>query len=245
MIFRQLFDPGSSTYTYLLGCPDTSKAVLLDPVAEMIERDLGILRALGLRLSCTVETHIHADHLTSAWMLRERTGCRVASPAVDGVPCADLWVTEGRGLRIGRLTLLPLHTPGHTAGHHCYLLHRSGPPMIFTGDALLIDGCGRTDLQGGDAATLYRSIHEKLFTLPDDTLVYPAHDYHGRRVSTVAQERAGNPRLGEGRSLAEFVAIMAHLDLPYPKKIDIAVPRNRCCGGCDTCLGAPRLRSCR
>jgi glyoxylase-like metal-dependent hydrolase (beta-lactamase superfamily II) len=232
MIFRQLFERGSSTYTYLLGCRETSEAILLDPVLETVERDLSVLHALELRLVCTVETHIHADHLTSAWTLRDRTGCRVACPATDGVPCADVHATEDRPFCFGRLTLLPLHTPGHTAGHHSYLFRDGEPAMLFTGDALLIDGCGRTDLQGGDAAMLYRSIHEKIFSLPGHTLVYPGHDYNQRRVSTVAQERARNERLGGGRAVEEFVATMDGLNLPYPQKIHVAMLANRCCGRC-------------
>jgi glyoxylase-like metal-dependent hydrolase (beta-lactamase superfamily II) len=230
MIFRQLVDAGSSTYTYLLGCPQTCEAILLDPVLEAIERDLAVLRAFSLRLAFTLETHIHADHLSSAWVLRDRTGCQVAYPATEMVACSDVQVAEDRPFCFGHLTLLPLHTPGHTAGSYSYFFCQEEPPMLFTGDALLIDGCGRTDLQGGDAAVLYRSIHQKIFTLPDDTLVYPGHDYNQRRVSTVAQERARNQRLGNGKTIEEFVAIMADLSLPYPKKMDVALPANRSCG---------------
>ena len=156
---------------------------------------------------------------------------RLAYPAAEGVRCADLHLAEGQPLAIGKLVLLPLPTPGHTSGHHCYLLARA-PPRLFTGDVLLIDGCGRTDLQGGDARMLYRSVHERLFTLPDDTLVYPAHDYNHRRVSTIAQERDRNPRLKAGTSLTEFLAIMAGLDLPMPAKMHMAIPANRACGRC-------------
>lgn len=228
MIFRQLFEPDSSTYTYLLACPETSQAVLVDPVIETIERDLAVLGALDVRLAYTVETHVHADHLTSAWILRDRTGCQVACPAAEGVPCADLHLGEKRPLTVGHLVLLPLRTPGHTTGHHCYLLQRA-PAMVFTGDALLVDGCGRTDLEGGDAAAPYRSVHDKLFTLPDDTLVYPGHDYNQRRVSIIAQERARNQRLKAGTSFEEFTTIMGALELPRPKNSDIAVSANRAC----------------
>ena len=234
MIFRQLFEPESATYTYLLGCPETSQAILVDPVIATIERDLAVLDAFSLRLACTVETHVHADHFTSAWVLRDRTACKVGYPAAECVPCADLHLAEESPVTFGRLTLLPLQTPGHTTGHHCYLL-RQAPGMLFTGDALLIDGCGRTDLEGGDAAVLYRSIHDKLFALPDDTLVYPGHDYNQRCVSTIGQERVRNPRAGGGRSQAEFVAIMRDRDLPYPAKLGIAVPANRCCGRQPAC----------
>lgn len=232
MIVRQLFDPDSSTYTYLLACPQTRQAVLLDPVLETIERDLAEIQRHGLHLACTLETHIHADHITAACRLRSLAGCRVALPAAEGLACADIAVAEDRPLTVGSLVLQPLFTPGHTATHHSYLLTLPGVMRVFTGDALLIDGCGRTDFQDGDAPTLYRSVHDKLFSLPDDTLVYPAHDYQHRHASTVAQEKARNPRLGGGRTLAEFVAIMAALDLPYPRKIDVAVPANRRCGDC-------------
>ena len=226
MIFRQLFEPDSSTFTYVLGCPESGAAVLIDPVLETAERDLGELRALGLRLAWTVETHIHADHVTAAARLRQLSGCKIAFPAGDEIAGADAYLSELQALELGTVTLRPLHTPGHTDNHHCYL----AGGRLFTGDALLIDGCGRTDFQGGCAATLYRSVHGKIFSLPGDTLVYPAHDYRGRQVSSVARERADNSRLGGGRSEAEFVEIMAALDLPYPKKIDVAVPANRRCG---------------
>lgn len=230
MIFRQLFEPESSTYTYLLGCPETRAAILVDPVLETLDRDLALLQALELNLAYSLETHIHADHVTSAARLRSLTGCRIAYPALDGVAGADVGVSEMTPLEAGTVRLQPLFTPGHTDNHHCYFLEARGAPRVLTGDALLIDGCGRTDFQCGDAATLYRSVHDKLFTLPDDTLVYPGHDYQQRRVSSVGQERARNPRLGGGKGVEEFVAIMAGLDLPRPKKMDVAVPANRCCG---------------
>lgn len=232
MIFRQLYEPESSTYTYLIGCTDTGEALLLDPVLETLDRDLAVIQQLGLRLAYSLETHIHADHVTSACHLRRITGCKVAYPDMDGLPCADVGVSEINPLSLGRLTFKPLYTPGHTDAHHSYLIENSHAAMVFTGDALLIDGCGRTDFQGGDAALLYRSIHEKIFTLPGDTLVYPAHDYQHRRVSTVEQERERNPRVGAGKSLDDFIGIMADLKLPYPKRIDIAVPANRLCGEC-------------
>ncbi len=232
MIFRQLFEPLSSTYTYVLGCEETGQAVLIDPVVSAIDRDLAALSDLGLTLAYTLDTHIHADHITAALHLRQRVGSKIAAPAIDRLPCTDVGVVEGVPLRVGAIELRPLHTPGHTDGHFAYAL----ADRVFTGDALLIDGCGRTDFQNGDAPALYRSVTEKLFTLPDDNLVYPAHDYHHRRVSTIAQEKLRNPRLGAGKTLDEFVAIMAGLDLPYPKFIDHAVPGNRQCGVCPTNL---------
>jgi glyoxylase-like metal-dependent hydrolase (beta-lactamase superfamily II) len=232
MIFRQLYEPESSTYTYVLGCPDTRQAVLLDPVLETVERDLSVLQELGLSLSHTLDTHIHADHVTAACRLRSLTGCKVAYPEMDNLPCADVGVSEVSPLEVGSLAVQPLFTPGHTDTHHSYLVEQPGSLRVFTGDALLIDGCGRTDFQNGNAEALYRSIHDRIFTLPGDTLVYPAHDYQHRHVSTVDQERERNPRLGGGRTLDEFIAIMASLNLPYPKRIDIAVPANRLCGDC-------------
>ena len=232
MLFRQLFEPESSTYTYLLACSDTGQGVLIDPVVETLERDLGILKQLGLRLAYTLDTHIHADHISSSCRLRELTGCKIALPAMERLPCADIGVGEDQPLDVGGLTLQPIFTPGHTDTHHCYLLEHGGTQRLFSGDALLIDGCGRTDFQNGSAEALYRSVREKIFTLPEDTLVYPSHDYQHRRVSTIAQERERNPRLGGEKTLEEFVRIMAKLNLPYPKKIDAAVPANRLCGDC-------------
>ena len=232
MIFRQLFEPLSCTYTYLLGCEATGQAVLIDPVVNCLDRDLAVLRSLGLTLAYTLDTHIHADHITGALHLKQRVGSQIAGPAMDALPCTDLGLVDGTPLQVGRLQLMPLHTPGHTAGHFAYAL----PDRVFTGDTLLIDGCGRTDFQQGDASALYRSVSDKLFSLPDDTLVFPGHDYHGRRVSCIAQEKTRNPRLGQGRSQAHFVDLMAELKLPYPKFIDFAVPGNQQCGVCPTDL---------
>ena len=228
MLFRQLFDPLSSTYTYLLGCADTGQAILIDPVITMVERDLAEVAKLDLTLAWTVDTHIHADHITGARELKRRSGSRIAAPAFDRLPCVDVGIEERRPFEAGSIRLDPLHTPGHTDGHFAYRLD----DRVFTGDALLIDGCGRTDFQNGDADALFRSVHEKLFVLPGETLVYPAHDYQGRHVSSIAQERTRNPRLGDERTLAEFRKIMADLDPPYPKFIDYAVPGNRQCGAC-------------
>ena len=230
MIFRQLFEPVSSTYTYLIACEQSGEAALIDPVLETVERDLGVIRDLGLRLACTLETHIHADHVTGAGRLRSLAGSKAGFPEASGAELVDFTITEGTPVGIGELQLRPLYTPGHTDDHHVYLLEGDEAARIFTGDALLIEGCGRTDFQNGDAATLYRSVHEKIFALGDETLVYPAHDYNQRQVSSVGQEKARNPRLGSGKSVDEFVAIMAALNLPRPKKIDIAVPANRECG---------------
>lgn len=228
VIFKQLFEPVSSTYTYLLGCEETGQAILIDPVVNAIDRDLRTVQELGLTLAYTVETHIHADHITSARELKQRTGSRIAAPAWDRLPCTDHPLEDRVPFRVGTLELQPIHTPGHTDGHFAYGMN----DRVFTGDALLIDGCGRTDFQNGDAATLFRSVRERLFSLADECLVYPAHDYHQRHVSSIGQERARNPRLGGDRTEAEFLAIMADLELPYPKFIDYALPGNRACGVC-------------
>ena len=204
MIFRQLFEPLSSTYTYLLGCEETGRAVLIDPVIVSMERDLSEISRLGLTLAYSVDTHIHADHITAARELKNKVGSKIAAPAFDRLPCADVGIEEGVPLQVGSIQLQPLHTPGHTAGHFAYLFG----DRIFTGDALLIDSCGRTDFQNGDADALYKSVHGKLFSLPDDTLVYPAHDYKDRRVSSIAQEKKRNLRLGQERTLEQFREIM-------------------------------------
>ncbi len=228
MIFRQLFEPVSSTYTYLLGCETTGQAILIDAVLPSWQRDLAEINALGLKLAYTFDTHIHADHISAASKLRQEAGSRIAHPARDHLPCADVAIEDGNPFVLGSLLLMPLHTPGHTDNHFAYAVDG----RVLTGDALLIDGCGRTDFQNGDAPTLYRSVHGKLFTLPEDTLVYPANDYHGRHVSSISQEKSRNLRLGGNKPLAEFVEIMANLNLAYPKFIDYAVPGNLACGEC-------------
>ena len=228
MIFRQLFEPLSSTYSYLLGCEETGQAMLIDPVIVSMDRDLAEIRRLGLTLAYTVDTHIHADHITAALELKNKVGSKIAAPAFDNLPCADVGIEEGVPFRLGGIVLQPMHTPGHTAGHFAYQVGE----RLFSGDALLIEGCGRTDFQNGDADALYASVTEKLFALPDETLVYPAHDYEGRYVSSIAQEKKRNPRLGEQHTLDEFRHIMANLNLPYPKFIDYAVPGNLQCGVC-------------
>jgi len=232
MIFRQLFEPDSSTYTYLVSCPDTGKTALIDPVLDSAHRDAAVLQEMGLTLNFTIDTHIHADHITGARRLKELTGSRMVFPAIDNLPCADIGIREGEAFRIGSIELWPLFTPGHTDHHHAYLIDNGTHKLLFSGDALLIDACGRTDFQSGDATTLYRSIHEKFFTLPDETLVYPCHDYEGRRVSSIGQEKARNSRLGKEKTLQQFIGIMKNMDLPYPRKIDFAVPGNEHCGEC-------------
>lgn len=232
MIFRQLYEPLSSTYTYLLGCEETGQAILIDPVIAAMERDLAEVKRLGLTLAYTVDTHIHADHITAALEMKRAVGSKIAAPAHDRLACTDVGIEEGKPFQVGGITLQPLHTPGHTDGHFAYLFN----DRVFTGDALLIEGCGRTDFQNGDADALYRSVREKLFTLPDEVLVYPAHDYKDRFVSSIAQEKKRNPRLGGEKTIEEFREIMANLNLPYPKFIDYAVPGNKQCGVCPSDL---------
>ncbi|HWQ38630.1 MAG TPA: MBL fold metallo-hydrolase [Burkholderiales bacterium] len=221
MIFRQLFDPGSATYTYLLACARTREAVLVDPVREQFERDLAVIGQLALRLMYILETHVHADHVTGARRLRERTGARTAVSRHCGASGYDRLLDEGDVIVFGDEVLRAIATPGHTPGSTCFLWR----DRLLTGDTLLIGGCGRTDFQHGDPALLYQSITRRLFQLPDDTLVYPGHDYKGRRVSTIGEERTTNPRLA-GRSQEEFVEIMKNLDLPLPSRYDEAVPAN-------------------
>lgn len=228
MIFHQLLEPLSHTYTYLLACPQTRQAILVDPVVPTMDRDLALIVKLGLTLTMTLETHVHADHITSALHLREKTGSRIAFPAIDALACADIHIEDGESLHVGSIELLPLYTPGHTDDHFSYQIDG----RVLTGDCLLIDGCGRTDFQNGDAKLLYRSITQKLFKLADDTLVFPGHDYNGRFVSSIAQEKARNPRIALGTSEAQFIQTMQNLGLPYPDFIDYAVPGNRLCGVC-------------
>ncbi|HAZ61231.1 MAG TPA: Zn-dependent hydrolase [Gammaproteobacteria bacterium] len=225
MHLRQYFDPTSSTLTYLLADPARGVAVLIDPVLEHVEDYIRTLEQGGLRLTHSLETHVHADHVTAGGALRQRLGNLTAVGQACGATAADLQLEGGERLPCGDLTIEVISTPGHTPGSVSFRVQ----DRVFTGDALLIGGCGRTDFQGGDAGTLYDSITERLFTLPDETLVYPGHDYRGRRVSCIGEERSINPRLA-GKSRAEFIALMQALALPKPRLIDLAVPANRRCG---------------
>lgn len=228
MLFRQLFDPESSTYTYLLADEDTKDAVIIDPVLEQTDRDVQLLKELGLTLRFALDTHVHADHVTAIGTLHERTGCTSVLSERAGSGCADRLVKDGDLLAFGKHTLEVRETPGHTSGCLSFVL--TDHKMAFTGDALLIRGTGRTDFQQGDARQLYRSIHGKLLSLPDTCLLYPGHDYKGRTVTSVAEEKAHNPRVGGGKTEDEFATIMENLQLAQPKKIDVAVPANLVCG---------------
>ncbi|WP_047515277.1 MBL fold metallo-hydrolase [Methylophilus sp. Q8] len=226
MIFQQLFEAESCTYTYLLACEQSRQAVLIDPVESEVARYIEALNILGLTLAYTLETHVHADHVTAADALRRRLGSQSVVHRDAGVLCGDLLVTDGMHLHVGSLDIEVRSTPGHTSGCVSYYLG----DRIFTGDALLINGCGRTDFQQGDAGQLYDSVHREIFSLPEATLIYPGHDYHGQTVSTVGKEKKDNPRLGGQISRAAFVALMANLKLGYPAQMAVALPANQACG---------------
>ncbi len=224
MLFRQLFDAETSTYTYLLADETTRAAALIDPVLEQVERDLSLLQELDLKLAVVLETHVHADHVTGAGLLRERAGATVVASS-RGAPCVDQTVKHGDVVRVGGLEVRVLETPGHTDDSLSFLCER----RLFTGDALLIRSTGRTDFQNGDPGQLYDAITRHLFTLPDETEVYPGHDYAGHAMSTVGEEKRHNPRLA-GRTREDFIAFMKDRKLPPPRKLEVAVPANRACG---------------
>lgn len=228
LIFRQLFDPQSSTYTYLLACGKTREAVMIDPVFEQVRRDAALVGELDLRLLYTLETHVHADHVTGAWLLKRRTGSRIAVSAQSGAEGADLYFSHGDRIAFGGRYLQVRATPGHT--HGCATFVLDDETMAFTGDCLMIRGSGRADFQQGDARVLYQSVHTQIFTLPASCLLYPAHDYRGLTATSVGEERRFNPRLGGEIAEGDFVGYMNNLRLPHPKKIDVAVPANLKCG---------------
>lgn len=226
MLFRQLFDAETSTYTYLIADTNTKEAVLVDSVLEQVERDYKLLNELGLTLKFCLETHIHADHITGTGKLRELTDCVGIVPVNAHAACANRYIKHDEVLRVGYIDIRAISTNGHTDSHMAYLVNGT---HVLTGDALFIRGCGRTDFQSGDAGVLYDRVTQHLFTLPDETLVYPAHDYKGQTVSTIGEEKQLNPRFF-GRSRDEFITFMDSLDLPNPKKIMEAVPANERCG---------------
>ena len=232
MLIRQLFDQDTFTYTYIVADEVSKVAVLIDPVLGQVDRDVKLLGELGLTLTHVLDTHVHADHVTGAGALRERTTARLVA-STRGAECADTKAKHGDAIQVGSLTLEVLETPGHTDDSLSFVVGKN----VFTGDALLIRGTGRTDFQNGSSEQLWSSITDKLFALPDDAVVWPGHDYRGFRSSTIGEEKLHNPRVS-GRNKAEFLEIMAALKLPRPKYLEIAVPANRECG-----LGvAPRER---
>ncbi|UCB55050.1 MAG: MBL fold metallo-hydrolase [Thiotrichales bacterium] len=226
MEIRQLYDAETSTYTYLVWDAESREAALIDSVDTQIDRDLQLIAELELDLKYTLETHIHADHITASGKIRERLGSQAVVHRNSGSDCADVLVSDGDSIRLGEQTIRILETPGHTDTCISYSID----DIVFTGDALLIRGCGRTDFQAGDAGKLYDSIHDKLFSLPDSTIIYPGHDYRGLRSSTIGEEKAHNPRLGNNRPKQDFVDLMNALVLDPPKKIAEAVPGNLECG---------------
>jgi glyoxylase-like metal-dependent hydrolase (beta-lactamase superfamily II) len=222
----QLFDAESSTFTYILTAPGSQQAVIIDPVDHHWERDLRHLERLQLELVYVLETHAHADHITSAGRLRELTGAKAAVPGGCGIASAEVQLNDDDVIRFGEAEEIKvLHTPGHTAGSMSYVWRGN----VFTGDTLLIDGCGRTDFQSGSSDALYDSVNTKLFTLPDETRMWPGHDYKGQAVSAIGWEKRHNARLAN-RSRDDFRKLMSELDLPKPKMIDVAVPANQSLG---------------
>ena len=236
LIFRQLFDAASSTYTYVLGDPASREAVIIDCVFEQHFRDLALLTELNLKLVAALDTHCHADHVTGAWRIQQATGCKIGVSARygDALQGADLRLDHGDRIAFGNRHLEARATPGHTDG--CITFVSDDRGMAFTGDCLLIRGAGRCDFQQGNAATLYHSITDQIFSLPVDCLIFPGHDYCGRTMSTVGEERAHNPRIGGNADERDFVGFMENLHLPHPKKIDVAVPANLRSGKTDDAL---------
>lgn len=223
---RPLYDIASGTWTYLLVDSSSRKAVLIDPVLEQWERDRKLLKELGVTTIATIETHMHADHITSASLFRESLGTISYVSEFSGAICADKFLKEGDRISFGDTTLVVLETPGHTP---CSLSFYLPGVAVFTGDALLVRGCGRTDFQNGDANILYDSITKKLFSLPEETLVYPGHDYQGNSFTSIGEEKQWNPRLAN-KTKEEFQKIMSELQLAPPKKIQVAVKANQACG---------------
>jgi len=226
ILFYQLFESTSSTYTYLLADPLSREAVIIDPVLETTARDLQLIEELQVQLKYILETHIHADHITGADVLRQKTKARVGISVSAGIACADLQLRDHDEIPLGSHRIQVRATPGHT--NTCLSYFIDG--RVFTGDALLIRGTGRTDFQEGSSDRLFESIHQKIFSLPEETQVYPGHDYKGQTSSTVGMEKKFNPRVGGGKTKDEFKKIMANLNLSHPQKMAIAVPANKACG---------------
>ena len=228
LIFRQLFDTQSSTYTYMLGDSVSGEALLIDPVFEQVRRDAALIHELRLRLTWTLDTHVHADHVTGAWLMKQRAGNRIALSANGGATGADLLLKHGDRISFGTRYVEVRATPGHTDGCVTYVLDDQS--MAFTGDCLLIRGSGRTDFQQGDPRSMFKSVRKQIFSLPATCLIYPAHDYRGVTVSSVEEERRYNPRLGGAVGIEDFAGYMNNLGLPHPKQLDVAVPANLKCG---------------
>ena len=226
MQIRQLFDPESSSYSYLVWDTDSRSAAMIDPVQERVQLDIRLIQELGLALKYTLETHVHADHITGSGKLRDALNSIVLVHENSKAKCADVLIREGDFVPLGSSKIDVLFTPGHTDSDVSYVI----PGAVFTGDTLLIRDCGRTDYQSGDAGTLHDSITRKLYKLPDDTLVYPGHDYNGRSISTIGEEKAHNPRIGSRTSRAAFIATMAGLKLDPPQRMHEALPSNLRCG---------------
>jgi sulfur dioxygenase len=234
MIFRQLFHAQTGTYTYLLGCEQTRESILIDPVIDNLEMYLQLIRQLDLVLFAAIDTHVHADHITALGALREKTGCITMMGEPARASCVSQTFRDGDQIHFGKLSLRALHTPGHTDDSYSFLLSAGSDgmldePWLFTGDTLLIRGSGRTDFQNGNARDQYRSIFNRLLALPGNTRIYPGHDYKGWTMSTIAEEKAYNPRLqvADERS---YVEMMGNLKLANPKLMDVAVPANLACG---------------
>ncbi|MCX4028384.1 MBL fold metallo-hydrolase [Endozoicomonas sp. SM1973] len=229
MLFRQLFDEATWTYTYLLAEHEGGQALLIDPVREKVPQYQQLIRELKLQLIYAIDTHVHADHITALGKLRELYGCETIFGERTQAQCASHMVKEGEIISLGNLHLKTIYTPGHTDDSYCFLLTNETPQLLFTGDTLLIRGTGRTDFQQGDARQQYESLFNKLLKLPDSTLVYPGHDYKGMTVSTIGEEKRFNPRL-QVSNAKEYCEIMDNLNLPNPKLMDVAVPANLGCG---------------
>ncbi len=228
MIFRQLFDPVSSTYTYLLGDEASGEALIVDSVLDHWQRDAALARELGVKPVATLETHVHADHVTGAWWLKREFGCATVLSADAAAEGADRLLRHRDRIAFGNRYLEARATPGHTRSCMTYVLDDQS--LALTGDCLLIRGTGRTDFQEGDSGAMFRSIRGEIFSLPTDCLIYPGHDYRGLGVSSVAEERRFNPRVGESIGAEDFGGYMKNLNLPHPKLLDVAVPANLRCG---------------
>lgn len=226
MIFHQLFELESSTYTYLLACEKTREAILIDPVLETVERDFKLLNELNLKLIYTIETHVHADHVTGVYQLKEKTRSKTIVSKHAGINCADWNISEGEKIKFGNYELQVLETTGHTDSCLSFIIG----DMVFTGDLLFIRGTGRTDFQQGDSKKMFYNIREKIFSLPDNTKIYPGHDYKGMSYSTVGEEKQFNPRVSLSKTESDFIEIMNNLKLADPKKLALAVPANLKCG---------------